>query len=115
MHPTNHTLEDHVWVAALEENWGVEVWPALFTQAGEPKLSTQTHLRELIRTNLLQNMESDVSALMDVSRTVEVFVGLLMDVFSDPNDPNRARFPQLHQPANSHREARTHTVLIADT
>eukprot|EP00965_Chrysotila_dentata_P034990 1164159-Pleurochrysis_carterae.AAC.2 len=23
MHPTNHTsLDDHVWVATLEENWG---------------------------------------------------------------------------------------------
>eukprot|EP00965_Chrysotila_dentata_P072480 2394546-Pleurochrysis_carterae.AAC.1 len=38
-----------------------------------------------------------------------------MDGFSDPNDPNRARFPQSHQPAHSHREARTHIVFIADT
>eukprot|EP00965_Chrysotila_dentata_P141812 4687281-Pleurochrysis_carterae.AAC.4 len=36
-----------------------------------------------------------------------------MDGFSDPNVPKRDRFPQLHQPAHSHREARTHTVLIA--
>eukprot|EP00965_Chrysotila_dentata_P039074 1299461-Pleurochrysis_carterae.AAC.1 len=59
-------------------------------------------------------MESDVSAL-DVNRAVEILVGSLMDGFCDPNDPNRARFPQLHEPANSHREARTHTVLIAHT
>eukprot|EP00965_Chrysotila_dentata_P126438 4179626-Pleurochrysis_carterae.AAC.1 len=26
MHPTNHTLDDHVWVATLEENWGVDLW-----------------------------------------------------------------------------------------
>eukprot|EP00965_Chrysotila_dentata_P067938 2247277-Pleurochrysis_carterae.AAC.1 len=38
-----------------------------------------------------------------------------MDGFDDPNDPTRARFPQLHQPANMRREARTHTILIADT
>eukprot|EP00965_Chrysotila_dentata_P055401 1838166-Pleurochrysis_carterae.AAC.1 len=38
-----------------------------------------------------------------------------MDRFSDPTDTVRARFPQLHQPANMHREARTHTILIADT
>eukprot|EP00965_Chrysotila_dentata_P091623 3025329-Pleurochrysis_carterae.AAC.1 len=38
-----------------------------------------------------------------------------MDRFVDPNDPERARFPRLHQPANAHREARTHTVLIAYT
>eukprot|EP00965_Chrysotila_dentata_P008299 271118-Pleurochrysis_carterae.AAC.1 len=61
MHPTNHTLDDHVWVATLEEKWDVDRWPALFTQGGEPELSTMTHLRELIRTKLLQNMESDVS------------------------------------------------------
>eukprot|EP00965_Chrysotila_dentata_P033654 1120442-Pleurochrysis_carterae.AAC.1 len=59
-------------------------------------------------------MESDVS-VMDVSRTVDILVGILIDGFSDPNDPNRARSPQLHQPGNSHREARTHTILIADT
>eukprot|EP00965_Chrysotila_dentata_P149562 4939068-Pleurochrysis_carterae.AAC.1 len=59
-------------------------------------------------------MESDVSVL-DVSRTVEILLGSLIDGFSDPNDQNRARFPQLHQLANSHREARTHTILIADT
>eukprot|EP00965_Chrysotila_dentata_P100171 3308944-Pleurochrysis_carterae.AAC.6 len=42
---TNRTLDDHVWVATLEENWGVKLWPdALFTQAGEPELSTMTHL-----------------------------------------------------------------------
>eukprot|EP00965_Chrysotila_dentata_P187428 6172128-Pleurochrysis_carterae.AAC.2 len=45
-HPTNHTLDDHVWAATFEENWGVDVWPALFTLAGEPELSTMTHLRE---------------------------------------------------------------------
>eukprot|EP00965_Chrysotila_dentata_P111887 3700370-Pleurochrysis_carterae.AAC.1 len=59
-------------------------------------------------------MEAEVSAV-DVNRAVEVLVGSLIDGFSDPNDPNRACFPQLHQPANSHLEARTHTVLIADT
>eukprot|EP00965_Chrysotila_dentata_P161060 5317990-Pleurochrysis_carterae.AAC.1 len=37
MHPTNHTLGDYVWVATLGENWGVDLWPALFTQAGEPE------------------------------------------------------------------------------
>eukprot|EP00965_Chrysotila_dentata_P071619 2366233-Pleurochrysis_carterae.AAC.1 len=37
MHPTNHTLDDLVWVATLGENWGVDLWPALFTQAGEPE------------------------------------------------------------------------------
>eukprot|EP00965_Chrysotila_dentata_P053159 1764085-Pleurochrysis_carterae.AAC.1 len=73
-----------------------------------------THLRELIRSNLLRNMESDAS-VVNVSRTVETLVGSLMDGFSDPTDRVRARFPQLHQPANAHREARTHTVLIADT
>eukprot|EP00965_Chrysotila_dentata_P016907 560780-Pleurochrysis_carterae.AAC.1 len=56
-------------------------------------------------------MESDVSTL-DVKRAVEILVGSLIDGFSDPNDPNRARFPQLHQLANSYREARTHTVLV---
>eukprot|EP00965_Chrysotila_dentata_P254802 6211992-Pleurochrysis_carterae.AAC.3 len=59
-------------------------------------------------------MESDAISL-DVSRTVEMLVGSLMDGFGDPTDPCRARFPQLHQPANVHREARTHIVLIADT
>eukprot|EP00965_Chrysotila_dentata_P160050 5285060-Pleurochrysis_carterae.AAC.1 len=44
MHLTNHTLDDHVWVATLEGNWGVDLWPAVFTQAGEPELSTLTHL-----------------------------------------------------------------------
>eukprot|EP00965_Chrysotila_dentata_P094125 3111263-Pleurochrysis_carterae.AAC.3 len=38
MHPTNHTLDDHVWVATFEENWGVDLWLALITQAGEPDL-----------------------------------------------------------------------------
>eukprot|EP00965_Chrysotila_dentata_P254801 6211992-Pleurochrysis_carterae.AAC.2 len=28
MHPTNRTLDDHVWNAALEEKWGVDLWPA---------------------------------------------------------------------------------------
>eukprot|EP00965_Chrysotila_dentata_P094124 3111263-Pleurochrysis_carterae.AAC.2 len=71
-----------------------------------------THLRELIRTILSQNMKSEATSL-DVSRVVEFLAGLLMDGFSDPNDPCRARFPQLHQTANAHREARTHTVLTA--
>eukprot|EP00965_Chrysotila_dentata_P191902 6174846-Pleurochrysis_carterae.AAC.1 len=58
MHPTNQTLDDPVWVATLMENWGVDLWPALFTQAiSEPDLLTMTHLCELIRSNLLQNME----------------------------------------------------------
>eukprot|EP00965_Chrysotila_dentata_P122013 4033087-Pleurochrysis_carterae.AAC.1 len=59
-------------------------------------------------------MESDAN-VVDVSRRVETLVGSLMDGFVDLNDPERARFPRLHQPANAHREARTHTVLIADT
>eukprot|EP00965_Chrysotila_dentata_P190072 6173667-Pleurochrysis_carterae.AAC.3 len=59
-------------------------------------------------------MESNVSAL-GVSRTLEVFVGVLMHTLSDPNDINRARFLQLHQAATSHREARTYTVFIVDT
>eukprot|EP00965_Chrysotila_dentata_P033928 1130119-Pleurochrysis_carterae.AAC.5 len=54
-------------------------------------------------------MESDATSL-DVSRANSS----LIDRFSGPTDPCRARFPQLHQPANVHREARTHTVLIAD-
>eukprot|EP00965_Chrysotila_dentata_P209762 6185492-Pleurochrysis_carterae.AAC.1 len=110
MPPTNHTLDDHVWVATLEENWGVDLcWPALFTQASEPGLSTMTHLRELIRSNLLQNVESEASSV-DVSRVVSILAGSLVDAgFVDPNDPCRARFPQLHQSANAHREARTHT------
>eukprot|EP00965_Chrysotila_dentata_P040584 1346252-Pleurochrysis_carterae.AAC.1 len=70
MHPINHTLDDHVWVATPEENSGVDLWPAVFTQAGEPELSTMTQLREMIRTNLLQNMEAEVSAV-DVNRAVE--------------------------------------------
>eukprot|EP00965_Chrysotila_dentata_P199530 6179439-Pleurochrysis_carterae.AAC.1 len=49
MHPTNHTLDDYMWVATLEENWGVDLWPALFTQAVEQELSTMTQLREMIR------------------------------------------------------------------
>eukprot|EP00965_Chrysotila_dentata_P135562 4481532-Pleurochrysis_carterae.AAC.1 len=59
MHLTNHTLDDHMWVATLEEIWGVDLWPALFTQAGEPELSTMTQLSEMIRTNLLQKMEAE--------------------------------------------------------
>eukprot|EP00965_Chrysotila_dentata_P178768 5903362-Pleurochrysis_carterae.AAC.1 len=59
-------------------------------------------------------MESDAASL-DVHRVVEFFAGSLMDGFSDPNDFGRARLPQLHQPANAHREAHTYTVLIADT
>eukprot|EP00965_Chrysotila_dentata_P126729 4191129-Pleurochrysis_carterae.AAC.1 len=59
-------------------------------------------------------MESDAN-VVDVSRTVETLVGSLMDRFCYPTDTVRARFPQLHQSANMHREARTHTVLIADT
>eukprot|EP00965_Chrysotila_dentata_P094894 3138522-Pleurochrysis_carterae.AAC.3 len=35
LHPTNQTLDDHIWVATLEDNWGVDLWPALFTQAGD--------------------------------------------------------------------------------
>eukprot|EP00965_Chrysotila_dentata_P141125 4664533-Pleurochrysis_carterae.AAC.2 len=72
-----------------------------------------THLRELLRSQLLQNIESDAIAV-DVSRVVSILTGSLMDDFSDPNDPCCARFPQLHQPANMDREARTHIVLIAD-
>eukprot|EP00965_Chrysotila_dentata_P002639 85841-Pleurochrysis_carterae.AAC.1 len=68
MHPKNRTLDDHVWVATLEEKWGVNLWPALFTQAGDPELSTMTHLCELIRSNLLKNMELDAT-LLAVSRT----------------------------------------------
>eukprot|EP00965_Chrysotila_dentata_P225625 6194882-Pleurochrysis_carterae.AAC.3 len=49
----------------------VDLWPALFTQAGEPELSAMTHLRELIRSNILQNMESDAISL-DVNRAVEI-------------------------------------------
>eukprot|EP00965_Chrysotila_dentata_P047783 1585033-Pleurochrysis_carterae.AAC.1 len=114
MHPTHQTLDDHVWVATLDENWGVDLWPAMPTQASEPDLSTMTHLCELICSNLLRNMESDATSV-DVSRVVSILGGSLLDGFSDLNDPDRARFPQLHQPANTHREARTHTVLIADT
>eukprot|EP00965_Chrysotila_dentata_P057783 1916053-Pleurochrysis_carterae.AAC.1 len=73
-----------------------------------------THLRELIRSNMLRNMESNATPV-DVSRVESILVGSLVDNFVDPNDPERARFPQLHQLANAHREARTHTVLIADT
>eukprot|EP00965_Chrysotila_dentata_P165564 5467130-Pleurochrysis_carterae.AAC.1 len=78
MHPTHQTLDDHVWAATLEENWGVDLRPAMFTQASEPDLSTMTHLRGLIRSNLLRNMESDAKPV-DVSRTVEALVGSLMD------------------------------------
>eukprot|EP00965_Chrysotila_dentata_P019161 638400-Pleurochrysis_carterae.AAC.1 len=66
MHPTHQTLDDHVWVATLENNWGVDLWPAVFTQASKPNLSTMTHLRELIRSNLLRYMESDATPV-DVS------------------------------------------------
>eukprot|EP00965_Chrysotila_dentata_P033570 1117996-Pleurochrysis_carterae.AAC.1 len=59
-------------------------------------------------------MESDATSV-DVSRVMSILTGSLVDSFVDPNDPKRACFPQLHQPANAHREARTHTVLIADT
>eukprot|EP00965_Chrysotila_dentata_P179988 5942865-Pleurochrysis_carterae.AAC.1 len=68
--PTNRTLDDHVWVATFDENWGVDLWPALFTQAGEPDLSTMTQNSELIRT-LLQNMESDASSL-DKNRVMDI-------------------------------------------
>eukprot|EP00965_Chrysotila_dentata_P048665 1614402-Pleurochrysis_carterae.AAC.1 len=44
MHPTQQTLDDHVWVATLEENWGADLWPAMFTQASESDLSTMTSL-----------------------------------------------------------------------
>eukprot|EP00965_Chrysotila_dentata_P158447 5233626-Pleurochrysis_carterae.AAC.1 len=57
MHPTHQTQDDHVWVATLEENWGVDLWPAMFSQASEHDLSTMTHLRDLIRSNLLRNMD----------------------------------------------------------
>eukprot|EP00965_Chrysotila_dentata_P051780 1718848-Pleurochrysis_carterae.AAC.2 len=60
-HPTRHTLDDHVWVATLEENWGDDLRPAMFTQASEPDLSTMTHLCELIRSNLLRDMKSDAA------------------------------------------------------
>eukprot|EP00965_Chrysotila_dentata_P146807 4847311-Pleurochrysis_carterae.AAC.1 len=59
-------------------------------------------------------MESDASSV-DVSMVVSVWAGLLVDGFVCPNGPCRARFPQLHQLADAHREARKHTVLIADT
>eukprot|EP00965_Chrysotila_dentata_P179115 5914942-Pleurochrysis_carterae.AAC.1 len=59
-------------------------------------------------------MESDATPV-DVSRFESTLVGSPVDNFVDQNDPERARFPRLHQPANAHREARTHTVLIADT
>eukprot|EP00965_Chrysotila_dentata_P042665 1415795-Pleurochrysis_carterae.AAC.1 len=78
MHPTHQTLDNHVWVATLEESWGVDLWPAMFTQASEPDPSTMTYLRGLIRSNLLRNMESDANPV-DVSMTVEALVGSLMD------------------------------------
>eukprot|EP00965_Chrysotila_dentata_P035230 1171801-Pleurochrysis_carterae.AAC.1 len=59
-------------------------------------------------------MEAEALAV-DINRAVEILEGSLIDGFSDQNDPNRARFPQLHQLANSHQEARTHTILIANT
>eukprot|EP00965_Chrysotila_dentata_P059260 1967233-Pleurochrysis_carterae.AAC.1 len=115
MHPTHPTLDDHVWVATLEENWGVDLWPAMFTQASKLDLSTMTHLRELIRSNnLLRNMESDATPV-DVNRIESILAGLMLDDYGDPSDPERARFPKLHQPADAHHGARTHTVLIADT
>eukprot|EP00965_Chrysotila_dentata_P218992 6190882-Pleurochrysis_carterae.AAC.1 len=45
LHPTNHTFDDHVWVATLEDNWGVDMWPALFTQASDFNLLTMNHFR----------------------------------------------------------------------
>eukprot|EP00965_Chrysotila_dentata_P259966 6213742-Pleurochrysis_carterae.AAC.1 len=85
MHPTNHTLDDHVWVATLEEKWGVDPWPALFTQADTEAVYT------------------------DASAAVEILVVIR-------KTPIVLAFrAQLHRLANSHREARTHTVLIADT
>eukprot|EP00965_Chrysotila_dentata_P033949 1130479-Pleurochrysis_carterae.AAC.1 len=30
MHPTHQTLDDHVWVAALTESGGVDLWPAMY-------------------------------------------------------------------------------------
>eukprot|EP00965_Chrysotila_dentata_P097011 3206724-Pleurochrysis_carterae.AAC.1 len=72
-----------------------------------------THLCQLTRSNLLQNMEDNVTSL-HLSRAVEMLVGSLMDGFSEPTDPCRSRFPKLHEPAKVLREARTHTVLIAD-
>eukprot|EP00965_Chrysotila_dentata_P122687 4055258-Pleurochrysis_carterae.AAC.1 len=114
MHPTHQTLDDHVCVASFEENWSVDMWPAMFTQPSEPDLSPMTHLCELIRSNLLRNIESDATSV-DVSRVVSILFGSLVDNFVEPNDPERARFPKLHQPADAHRGIRTHTVLIADT
>eukprot|EP00965_Chrysotila_dentata_P182534 6027362-Pleurochrysis_carterae.AAC.1 len=73
------------------------MWPALFTQAGDFDVSTMTHLCELIRSNLLRNMESDAN-VMDVSWTVETLVGSLMDGFSDPADPVRAPFRSCTNP-----------------
>eukprot|EP00965_Chrysotila_dentata_P124963 4130676-Pleurochrysis_carterae.AAC.1 len=63
-HPTNQKRDECVWVTATrEENWGVDLWPAMFAQASEPDLSTMTHLCELIRPNLLRNTESDATIL----------------------------------------------------
>eukprot|EP00965_Chrysotila_dentata_P038155 1268161-Pleurochrysis_carterae.AAC.1 len=59
-------------------------------------------------------MESD-AILANVSKVESILVGSLVDNFVDPNDPECARFLKLHQSANAHRGARTHTVLIADT
>eukprot|EP00965_Chrysotila_dentata_P023063 764370-Pleurochrysis_carterae.AAC.1 len=73
MHPIHQTLDDYVWVASLEENWGVDLWPAIFTQASEPDLSTLNYLSELLRSQLLQNMESDATSV-DVSRVVSVLI-----------------------------------------
>eukprot|EP00965_Chrysotila_dentata_P239111 6202900-Pleurochrysis_carterae.AAC.1 len=89
----------------------------MLTQASEPDLSTMTHLCELICSNLLRNMELDATSV-DVSRVVSILAGSLVGGFVDPNDPNRAHLwtqTQMRQPANAHREACMHTVLIADT
>eukprot|EP00965_Chrysotila_dentata_P066356 2196924-Pleurochrysis_carterae.AAC.1 len=47
----------------IHVNWGIDLWPAMFTQASEPDLSTMNHLSELLRSQLLQNMESDATSV----------------------------------------------------
>eukprot|EP00965_Chrysotila_dentata_P186808 6167852-Pleurochrysis_carterae.AAC.1 len=68
LHPTNQTLDGNIWIATLEDNWGVDLWPALFTQAGDFDVSTMGYLGELLRSQLLQNIQVDAS-VVDVSRT----------------------------------------------
>eukprot|EP00965_Chrysotila_dentata_P025561 849950-Pleurochrysis_carterae.AAC.1 len=53
LHPINHTLDEYVWVATLEDNWGVDMWPGFwrFTArqkpqwAGRPVVLNSTHRR----------------------------------------------------------------------